>query len=56
MLMIYREDRLMFKDHMRKKKVAQVTNDPFFDRHTGGGKSYSNKKIMDFIKTENIKN
>lgn len=56
MLMIYREDRLQFKNHLREKRVAAVTNDDFFSRHVGGGKSYSNKTIMDFIKTEDINN
>lgn len=56
MLMIYREDRLQFRNYVTKKQVASVTNDPFFDRHVGSSKGYSNKKIMDFIKTENIKN
>jgi len=57
MLMIYREDRLQFKTHMREKRTAQVTNDPFFDRHVGEGTNgYSNKNIMDFIKTGEINN
>ena len=57
MLMIYREDRMQFKTHMREKRIAQITSDPFFDRHIGGAsKSYSNKTMMDFIKTTNIKN
>lgn len=57
MLMIYREDRMQFKTHMREKRIAQVTNDPFFDRHVGGdSKSYSNKSIMDFIKLYDVKN
>jgi len=54
LLMIYREDRLQFKYKMTEKKSQVVANDPFFDRHVGGGKSYSNKKIMDFIKLEDI--
>lgn len=57
MLMIYREDRLQFKTHMREKQTAQVTSDPFFDRHVGGdSKSYSNKTYIDFIKIGNEKN
>ena len=54
MLMILREDRLNFRDKINKSKVKTVTGDDFFNRHLGeGGKSYSNKKIMDFLRTEN---
>lgn len=57
MLMIYREDRLQFKNYAREKKVKAVTSDPFFDRHVGGKQySYSSKTIMDFIRTEQAKN
>ena len=56
MLMIYREDRLQFKNHLRAKQTATVANDPFFDRHFGGTKGYSNKTMMDFIKLNNEKN
>jgi hypothetical protein len=56
MLMIYREDRMQFKTHMREKRTAQVTSDPFFSRHMGESKSYSNKSIMDFIKLNDVKN
>ena len=57
MLMILREDRLQFKNHMREKRTAAITNDPFFDRHVGGASnSYSNKNIMDFIKLNDVKN
>jgi hypothetical protein len=57
MLMILREDRLNYKDRLRRKQVAQITGDGFFDRHVGSSqKSYSNRTIMDFIKTEDIKN
>ena len=56
MLMILREDRLNYRDKINKSKIKTVTGDDFFNRHIGeGGKSYSNKKIMDFIKTDNIK-
>ena len=56
LLMIFREDRLQYKRHMQEKKVAAVTSDPFFSRHVGvGTNSYSNKSIMDFIRTEDIK-
>jgi hypothetical protein len=57
MLMILREDRLVFKSRLVKKKILQVTNDNFFDRHVGSNqKSYSNRTIIDFIKTEKINN
>jgi len=57
MLMILREDRLQFKTHLRQKQIATVTNDPFFERHVGGASNrYSNKKIMDFIKLNDVKN
>ena len=57
MLMILREDRLNFREKINKSKIKSVTGDDFFNRHIGEGgrKGYSNKKIMDFIKTENIK-
>lgn len=56
MLMIMREDRLQFKTRLARKQVADVTGDNFFGRHLGdSGKSYSNRNIMDFIKTEHIK-
>jgi len=55
MLMIFREDRLQYKRYMREKRVATVTNDPFFSRHVGGSNKYDNKTIMDFIKTEEVK-
>ena len=56
LLMIYREDRLQFKNHIHEKKVANVTTDPFFSRHMGSGTNrYSNESIMDFIKTEQTK-
>ena len=54
--MIYSEDRLQYKRHMHEKKVEAITHDPFFSRHVGTGTNgYSNKTIMDFIKTEDIK-
>jgi len=57
MLMIYREDRLQFKSHIRAKEIKQIANDPFFERHTGGStNSYSNKTMMDFIKLNDEKN
>ena len=57
MLMIYREDRLRVKTHMHEKRIAQVANDPFFSRHTGGASnSYSNKTMMDYIKLDKEKN
>ena len=57
LLMIYREDRLQYKRHMHEKKVESITSDPFFERHVGvGTNSYSNKSIMDFIRTENVEN
>lgn len=56
MLMIYREDRLQYKFRLKEKEIATIANDPFFDRHFNGSKSYSNKKIIDFIKTEHINN
>ena len=56
MLMIMREDRLQFKNKLNKARVKTVSEDDFFNRHIGGEeKSYSNRKIIDFIKTENIK-
>ena len=56
LLMIYREDRLQYKQHIREKRVKSITNDPFFSRHVGTGTNrYSNKSIIDFIKTENTK-
>ena len=56
MLMIFREDRLQFKSRLAKKQIASVTGDNFFGRHLEGlEKSYSNRKILDFIKTEDIK-
>jgi len=55
MLMIFREDRLQYKRHMREKRVEAVTSDPFFSRHVGGHDRYDNKTIMDFLKTEDIK-
>ncbi len=56
LLMIFREDRLQYKRHIHEKKVEAVTSDPFFSRHVGGSTNgYSNKNIMDFIKTEDIK-
>ena len=56
MLMIMREDRLQFKNRLARKQIADVTSDSFFGRHLGdSGKSYSNRNIMDFIKTEHIK-
>lgn len=56
MLMILREDRLQFKEKINKHKIKTVASDDFFSRHIQEGqKGYSNKKIMDFIKTENIK-
>jgi hypothetical protein len=57
MLMIYREDRLQFKNYVSEKRVKAVTTDPFFDRHIGHeNKGYSNRTIMDFIRTEEVKN
>lgn len=57
MLMILREDRLQFRYTTQKEKIKVVTGDAFFDRHVGGAnKSYSNKTIMDFIKTDQVKN
>jgi len=56
MLMIYREDRLQFKTHLREKQSATVAGDPFFDRHFGGTKGYSNKTMMDFIRVNDEKN
>ena len=57
MLMIYREDRLQFKAHIRSKEIKQIANDPFFDRHVGGASnSYTNKTMMDFIKLNDEKN
>ncbi len=56
LLMIYREDRLQYKQHIREKRVENVTSDPFFARHVGGSTNgYSNKSIMDFIRTEDVK-
>jgi len=56
LVMIYREDKLQLKSHLREKQISRIVNDDFFNRHTGSGeKSYSNRKIIDFIKTENIK-
>lgn len=56
LLMIYREDRLQYKRHIQEKKIESVTSDPFFARHVGGSiNGYSNKTIMDYIKTEDIK-
>jgi hypothetical protein len=56
LLMIYREDRLQYKRHIHEKRVEAVTSDPFFSRHVGGSiNGYSNKSIMDFIKTEKVK-
>lgn len=56
LLMIYREDRLQYKQHLHEKKVEAVTSDPFFNRHVGGStKGYSNKTMMDYIKTEQVK-
>jgi hypothetical protein len=55
MLMIYREDRLRLKGKLRQKEIKTLAEDDFFNRHVGGHKSYSNRKIMDFIKTENKK-
>jgi len=56
MLMIFREDRLQYKRHMHEKKIENITNDAFFKRHVGTGTNgYSNKSIMDFIRTEDIK-
>ena len=55
LLMIYREDRLQYKTHMHEERVKAVTSDPFFDRHVGVSNSYSNKSIMDFIRTEEAK-
>lgn len=56
LLMIFREDRLQYKQHMHEKKVESITHDPFFNRHVGTGTNgYSNKTIMDFIKTEDLK-
>jgi hypothetical protein len=56
MLMVFREDRLQYKRHMHEKKIEQITNDPFFDRHVGvGTDKYSNRTIMDFIRTEKTK-
>jgi hypothetical protein len=56
MLMILREDRLQFKNKLAKKQIAAVTGDDFFDRHVSGEKRYSNRNIMDFIRTEETKN
>jgi hypothetical protein len=57
MLMILREDRLTFKDRLARKQITQVTSDPFFDRHVGDAqKSYTNRTIIDFIRTEKINN
>lgn len=58
MLMIFREDRLQFKYRQDRNKVKAVTSDPFFDRHVGGihQNGYSNKTMMDFLRTENINN
>ena len=54
--MVFREDRLQYKRHMHEKKVEQITNDPFFDRHVGvGSDKYSGKTIMDYIRTERTK-
>lgn len=56
MLMVYREDRIQYKKTLRDKQVASITADPFFQRHvdpTTNG--YSNKSIMDFIRTEKTK-
>ena len=57
MLMILREDRLNFKASINKARAKQITDDPFFSRHASGfgEKSYSNRTITDFIKTEHIK-
>jgi hypothetical protein len=56
LLMIYREDRLQYRHHMQEKKAKAVTSDPFFERHVGQGTNrYSNKTIIDFIKTEEVK-
>lgn len=55
MLMILREDRLQFKAKINKVKTKQITQDDFFNRHVGGEqKSYSNRRIIDFIKTERV--
>lgn len=55
MLMILREDRLQFKTKINKMKTKQISDDSFFDRHfKGSGKSYTNLKITDFLKTESI--
>ena len=57
MVMIYREDRLQFKYRVRERNIKTITDDSFFARHVGkGNNSYSNKTIMDFIRTEDVKN
>ena len=56
MLMILREDRLQFKAKINKVKIKEVSQDDFFSRHlTGTRKGYTNRKIIDFIRTEDIK-
>lgn len=58
MVMILREDRLQFKDKINKQHTKGIANDDFFNRHLedGSEKSYSNRKILDFIKTSNTIN
>lgn len=56
MLMILREDRLQFKSTMNKRRVKQITDDDFLNRHASFGKNgYSNRTMLDFIKTESSK-
>lgn len=49
MLMILRQDRIKIKVKQREK-IKRVTDDDFFDRNFKGTKSYSNEKIVQFIK------
>jgi hypothetical protein len=56
MVMILREDRLQFKYKLNKATTKQIAQDNFFDRHYNGSRnSYTNRKIIDFIKTESMK-
>lgn len=55
MVMILREDRLQFKFKINKAAAKQVSQDDFFDRHFQGSRnSYTNRKIIDFIRTESM--
>lgn len=57
MLMILREDRLNYKSRINKSKIKTVVNDDFFSRHVHGHgqNGYSNKTLIDYMKTESMK-